>query len=162
AVIQVPGNQPTLQAGINAAATGDTVLATASTYTGPGNRNLSFGGRAIVVRSATGPAPGTVAARNADRLLPFTGGAASPARPEGLTVTRGFHATAGGGIYIANSSPTISTCVITNNRTGNGAPGASGVAGGNGGSGAGVYVTGGSPLLVDCTVSANHTGDGGA
>src|SRR5262245_61129445 len=73
AVIQVPGNQPTLQAGINAAATGDTVLATASTYTGPGNRNLSFGGRAIVVRSATGPASCTIDAENADRVFAFTG-----------------------------------------------------------------------------------------
>jgi hypothetical protein len=161
-VVHVPGDQVTLQAGINATSNGDTVLATGIAYTGPGNRNLNFGGRAIVVRSASGPASCTIDAENADRVFAFTNGETSAARLEGFTITRGLHSTAGGGIYIANSSPTISNCVITNNRTGNGAPGTSGVPGGNGGSGAGVYVTGGSPLLVDCTVSANRTGDGGA
>ena len=55
ATIKVPGDQPTIQAGIDAANTGDIVLVADGTYKGAGNKNLDFKGKAITVKSENGP-----------------------------------------------------------------------------------------------------------
>ena len=55
ATVRVPADQPTIQAGIDAAGTGDTVLVAPGIYTGAGNRDISFGGRGITLRSESGP-----------------------------------------------------------------------------------------------------------
>jgi len=160
-VVQVPSQQPTLSAGITAATDGDTVLVASGTYTGAGNRNLSFGGKDIVVRSQSGAATCTIDAENAGRVFVFANAEGTGARLEGFTIKRGFHVSAGGGIYVSGSSPTIVDCVISDNRTANGSPGTLGVAGGDGGDGGGVYVTNGSPRFIGCTIQSNRTGKGG-
>jgi hypothetical protein len=55
ATIHVPADQPTIQAGIDAAVNGDTVLVADGTYTGVGNRDIDFKGKAITVKSENGP-----------------------------------------------------------------------------------------------------------
>ena len=51
--IHVPADQPTIQAGIDAAAVGDTILVAPGWY----NENLHFGGNNTVVTSQASPEP---------------------------------------------------------------------------------------------------------
>jgi hypothetical protein len=50
------GDATTIQAGVDAAVAGDSVVLTAGTYTGVGNRDVSFMGKAITVTSYSGAA----------------------------------------------------------------------------------------------------------
>ena len=60
--LEVPSEDyPTIQSAINAASNGDTVLVHTGTYTGIGNRDLDFHGKAITVRSENPDDPGKLA-----------------------------------------------------------------------------------------------------
>jgi uncharacterized delta-60 repeat protein len=117
-----------------------------------------------------------VSARNASRIFRFCAGVTCSVSgltirdgraPDGATNSlTGGNGADGGGIYNAGTL-TLSGCILTANRAGNGGAGASsidnsspGSAGGSGGSGGALYNVG-TLKLMDCIVSNNFAGAGG-
>jgi hypothetical protein len=171
AIINVPGDEPTIQAGIDAANFGDEVVVADGTYTGAGNRDLSLTVH-ITVRSASGdPSLCIIDCQNSGRGF-LINGVVSVARVEGFTIKNGTAAN-GGGIAFDNASPIVENCwIIDNQATVTGGGGISlqnnssptvvrcviagnlvnGFAGG-----AGIWNDGGDPQFTNCTVSGNTT-----
>jgi hypothetical protein len=56
AVIHVPGDQPTIQEGVEVSVAGDTVLVAPGVYPGAGNHDITIVGPGIVIRSEEGAA----------------------------------------------------------------------------------------------------------
>src|SRR5579862_8970739 len=67
ATIHVPTDQPTIQAAINAASTGDTVLVAPGTY----YENINFSGKAITVTSSGGPSATTIDGGHTTSVVKF-------------------------------------------------------------------------------------------
>ena len=122
AELNVPRDYPTIQAGIDAAMTGDTVLVADGVYAGPGNRDITFRGKSITVRSANGPWKCTIDCGLAGRGFHFRQGERPEAVLEGFTIRNGYvpaswpQLSLGGGIVCESSSPTIRRNIITANR----------------------------------------------
>ncbi len=106
AVIHVPGDQPNIQAGINLAGNGDTVLVADGTWTGSGNKNLDTLGKAITVRSANGPANCVIDCQGSGRGFYIHRSEFIDTVIHGFTITNGS-ATEGGGILCDGASPLI-------------------------------------------------------
>jgi len=115
-IIHVPGDQPTIQAGIDVAVDGDTVLVADGVYTGDGNKNLDFGGKAITVTSENGAENCIIDCEGDGRGFYFYRGEGEASVVSGFTITNGNVTNFGGGIYCCdNSSPTITNNTITGN-----------------------------------------------
>ncbi len=107
AVIHVPSDQPTIQAGIDAAAAGDEVLVADGLYTGPGNRDVDFLGKAITVRSEYGPDNCIIDCQGSEmeqrRGFIFQNGEGRDSVLQGFTIRGGDMGTLrewrGGGVY---------------------------------------------------------------
>ncbi len=121
ATLLVPSQYPTIQAGIDAAVNGDTVLVAPGTYTGNGNRSIDFGGKAIIVKSESGPDDCIIDCQYYTCGFYFHSGETSDSVLNGFTITNGFLWYAGGGINCSRSSPTLSYCKFINNKAENGA-----------------------------------------
>jgi predicted outer membrane repeat protein len=124
-VLHVPGEYPTIQQGITAAVNGDTVLVADGTYTGYGNRDIDFYGKAIVVMSENGADATMIDCEGSSwdyhRGFYFHSGETSSAVVQGFTITSGTAVEFGGGIFCNGSSPTIRGNIITGNETVDGA-----------------------------------------
>jgi parallel beta-helix repeat protein len=104
-----------IQAAINAAGPGDTVLVHDGTYM----ENINFLGKAITVKSVNGAARTIINANGSGRGVTFNHNEGSGSVLDGFTITNGFAAgAAGGGIQCVSSSPTIANCIIIGNRAG--------------------------------------------
>jgi len=144
ATIHVPGNQPTIQAGIAAAAAGDTVLVAAGTYYEYSIAMTS----GVYLASETGLSDCvTIDAQQQDRVF-YCDGVSSLTSIVGFTITGG-RAFNGGGMYCSSSSPALTNCTFTGNEA-------------EGGDGGGMCCYGpSSPALTDCTFTANTTSSRG-
>ncbi|MBI1923925.1 hypothetical protein HYR99_06705 [Candidatus Poribacteria bacterium] len=175
ATIRVPQDQPTIQAGIDAAVNGDTVLVADGTYTGAGNVNLDFKGKAITVKSVNGAAITTIDCQNVDntRGFIFQSGETASSVLDGFTITKGKVGGAspnGGGILCTFSSPTINNCIITGNTAdvdGGGIECVSSssptltnctIMSNTAFNGAGMFCVDSSPTLTNCTIPKNSKG----
>jgi Fibronectin type III domain len=116
AVINVPGDSPTIQRAIDAAAPGDTVLVAPGTYF----ENVNFRGKAITVESDQGPEVTIIDGNLAGSVITFSSGEGPASVLRGFTLQRGdasgYFGEEGGGVRIERSSPTIQGNIITNNR----------------------------------------------
>ncbi|HKT52386.1 MAG TPA: choice-of-anchor D domain-containing protein [Candidatus Angelobacter sp.] len=111
--IHVPADQPTIQAAINAAQPGDTVLVAPGTYV----ENINFQGKAITVASSGGPSVTTIDGGGLDSVVKFTSGEGNGSVLKGFTIAHGNSEFNAGGIQINSSAPIIDGNVITNNQT---------------------------------------------
>src|SRR5262245_23653106 len=124
----VPSEYSTIQAAISDSVDGDVVLVADGTYTGTGNRDMDFGGKAISVRSASGnPAACVIDCQGSvispRRAFYFHTGEANASVVQGLTIRNGHRPTNlgyGGAVYCVGSSPLITDCIFENNRAGHG------------------------------------------
>ncbi len=111
-VIHVPGDQPNIQAGIDTAVSGDTVLVADGIWTGANNRTLDFRGKAITVSSANGPGFCTIDCLEQGCAVHFQNGEDLDSVFTGFTIFDG-HGEGGGGIRVESGcTPLIANCVI--------------------------------------------------
>ncbi|MBA7703277.1 hypothetical protein ES703_112059 [subsurface metagenome] len=153
-----PGDFTNIQAAIDAAVDGDVVIIAPDTYTGDGNRDIDFHGKAITVRSIDPNDPNIVAVTiidcNGTRIDPHRGfyfhsNEDANSVLAGLTITNGYASYGGGAIYCGYSSnPTITRCNITANVSGSRTEGS--------GRGGGICCELSSPIISNCTFLRNH------
>ncbi|MCB9831644.1 MAG: hypothetical protein H6807_04145 [Planctomycetes bacterium] len=160
ATLQVPATYPTIQAGIDNAVTGDTVLVAPGTYF----ENLIIQDKEIRLIGSGGPNVTIVDGNNAGTVLCIKPNLGRALWIEGFTFTHGRgvdgfgygHEGKPGGIYVQCSSPTIKNCRIVNNRGGDVGDRAQGGAGGIALMGCGPDIDG--AAILNCVIRANIGG----
>ena len=171
ATIRVPSEQATIQAGIDAAVAGDTVLVADGTYTGEGNKNIDFKGKAITVQSENGAENCIVDCESAGRGFYFHQNEGYSSLISGFSIINGalFGTESGAGIYCYRSSPKIVDCIIRNNSSDDRGGGVSCSLASpeiknckilynkSKGSGSGIYCTSSSPNIESSTISDNES-----
>ncbi|MFT4537917.1 MAG: hypothetical protein ACI841_004189 [Planctomycetota bacterium] len=154
-----PSSARTIQEAVDAAQSGDVIVLEPGRYLGHGNRDLNFGSKELILRSATGPGECRIECEGTPqrpfRGLMIEGGQTSATVIEGITFSGGdtlpgaiadqFN---GGAIRMLGSSPIIRNCVFEDNSAGCWG-------------GAVFSAHGGSPLIESCLFQNNVSGDGG-
>lgn len=145
------GAKATIQAGIDAAVSGNTVLVAPGTYKGTGNRNIEFKGKNIILKSSGGASATIVDCEQASKGFYIHASETTNAILDGFTVINGY--VSGGstapGILVNGASPTIQNCIIMSNSCAN----ADIV-------GAGIGVWNGNSRIINCLIVGNTSGGG--
>jgi serine protease len=127
ATIHVPADVATIQAAIDAAVNGDTIVVASGIY----HEKINFHGKAITVTSESGPSVTAIDGDNTGTVVTFQTSETSLAVLNGFTVQHGS-ASFGAGITLTGASPTITGNIFDSNSQGAGGFGAA--IGGNGSS----------------------------
>ena len=161
-----PADFSNIQAAIDVSNDGDIIEVQPGTYTGAGNRDIEYNGKAITVRSIDPNDPNIVAATVIDcngteeephRGFSFRHFEGPNSVLEGLTIRNGYGPTetiggvehsVGGGVYCENSSPFIRFCAIRRNTAGYYG-------------GGGIFNNNSDSSLIHCKLSDNHGYNGG-
>lgn len=113
------GPFPTIQSAIDAAIESSTVLLADGVFTGAGNRDVEFHGKALTVRSLSGDPDLCIidcqgSTEEWHRGFDFASGEGPASLVEGVTVRNGYHEIAGG-VRIESASPTFRNVVFADN-----------------------------------------------
>jgi predicted outer membrane repeat protein len=146
------GDVADIRTGISLASNGDTLLLADGVYTGSGNTNLSYAGKAIVIRSESGDPHACVIDCEGGggrwaRGFEFYRGEGPEAVLEGITIRNGYMYE-GGAIWCWMASPTITNVILLDNI----ATFSSG----------GIFCGGASPVITNVTLCGNSAPEGGA
>jgi hypothetical protein len=144
--LDVPGDFATIQAAIDAAAPGDTVLVSPGTYP----ERIDFEGKAVTVASSGGPDVTVIDGGGQGRVVTFANGERRDSVLRGFTIRDGRMTAAdgpGAGIEALSASPTIEGNVITGNSAC--------------AEGGGIAALFGSPLIQGNTITGNASSDQG-
>ena len=141
----------TIQQAIDAAISGDTVVVLSGIYSGTGNRDLDFKGKAITIRSEDPNDPNLV-------IIDCDGTEDDPHRGfnfhsyetprsvlDGVTITDGYYVRGGGISFSDCARPTVTSCTFRENSAS---------------LGGGAYSESG-PKLTNCTFAGNSADGGG-
>lgn len=147
------GDYPTIQAAIDAAANGQVIRLSAGTYSGAGNRDLSFQGKTIILESFDGNPEACIIDCGGSEAEPHYGiyFASSEIGPEtvvaGITFQNAYFTPWGGAIRCESSSPSLTNCIFLENSSG--------------AWGGGVYLRESSSILTDCQFISNDANQSG-
>jgi len=147
----VPSEYPAIQTAIDGAYDGDEVIVSPGAYSGPGNQDIDFKGKAITVRNTNPQLRDVIAAtiidcKNKGRGFYFNSGEDANSIINGLSIING-NAINGGAVFCKDSSPTLKNCIVSNNSAKD-----------NGG---GMYNDNSKPTLSNCIFSFNISPYGG-
>lgn len=146
--IDVPGDYPTIQAAIDAAANGDTIRVAPGTYL----ENIVFKGKAIVLESTHGAGVTFIDGNQQGSVVSFIHGEGPGSMLEGFSITNGLgtylpsYNTCGGGIYLLDSGPTLFNNIVQGNHAEHGA---------------GICGFGASPVIASNTITENSAAKNG-
>ena len=139
---RVPELYPTIQQAIDDASDGDTIWVADGTYSGDGNVDLDFHGKAIILRSENGPQNCIIDCQATGNAALFHSGEDPNSRLEGFTIKNGYAQTSGGAVTCIASSPAINNCIFAYCIAGD--------------SGAAMYnAYGSSPIIENCAFKYN-------
>ncbi|MHC4743438.1 MAG: choice-of-anchor Q domain-containing protein [Planctomycetota bacterium] len=144
--LHIPGEYAVIQDAIDAAMTGDIVLVADGVYTGDGNKNLDFAGKAITLASVNGAANCIIDCEHDGRAFYLHSRETEKTVIDGFTICNGS-ASIGAGMYNIGSSPTVKNCIFRDNVASS--------------AGGGMYNQNNNPTIVKCRFVGNRARGGG-
>lgn len=147
------GDFATIQEALDDARGGDTILLSDGIFNGEGNRNLTFGGKAVTLKSLSGtPENCVIDCEGSGRGVLFCCGENVNSRLERITIRNGLALATywpydGGGVICVGSSPTIEGCIFEMNTAGD--------------DGGGMLLEGGHAVVRNCDFRDNSAEWGG-